>query len=112
MSGVAPDYEARAMEYGFASKEKILEILLQQGSTAVLLDVRTLEEISGTGKIQVEGVRWVSSSCTPDACPELEVRADEILPNKTGKCFCWLFIFHVNCILSYYKTNRIDVMDV
>jgi hypothetical protein len=78
------DYDARAREYGFASVEEIVEIMNRNPST-VLLDVRTLEEISETGALKIGNHPWVTSSCTPNACPELETEAHKLLPDKNGE---------------------------
>jgi hypothetical protein len=78
------DYDARAQLYGFASTEEIVELMNQNPST-VLLDVRTLEEISETGALRIGNHPWVTSSCTPTACPELETEAHKLLPDKSGE---------------------------
>lgn len=87
----SPDYDTRAKEYGFAPKEVLLKTVQQ--SNVVLLDVRRPEEIEETGSFQLPNQQsWVNSSCTPTACPELEAKAEELLPDKNGtytSTRCW-----------------------
>ncbi len=78
------DYDTRAREYSIASKEEIVDLMDRNPST-VLLDVRTLAEISETGALRIGNHPWVTSSCTPTACPELETGAHKLLPDKSGE---------------------------
>jgi hypothetical protein len=81
---IMSDYDSRAQQYGFASKEEISKIVTQNPH-AVLLDVRTSDEIAETGPFKIGDQPWVTSSCTPDSCPELEAKADQLLPDKSGE---------------------------
>jgi len=79
------DYDARAQQYGFADKDLILTTVTS-APTVVLLDVRTPAETAETGPLVVanSGAVGVASSCTPDAAPELEEKAEEMMPDKNG----------------------------
>lgn len=77
------DYDERAKEYGFASKESIAKALKEPKT--VLLDVRRQDEIDENGAFKIKNHPWVQSSCTPTECPDLEARANELLPDKDGK---------------------------
>lgn len=81
------DYDNRAQQYGFASKEEILKTC--QAPNTVLLDVRTPGEIEATGPFKIGDHPWVASSCSPTECPELEAHAQEMFPDKSGTfLFC------------------------
>jgi phage shock protein E len=76
------DYDERAKEYGFASKESIAKALKEPKT--VLLDVRRQDEIDENGAFKMKSHPWVQSSCTPTECPDLKARANELLPDKDG----------------------------
>ena len=75
------DYDKRAKQHGFASKEKVSAAL--KDPNAVVLDVR------GEGEIvkahYATNLKWVHTACTPTACPLLEYMAEQLLPDKSGE---------------------------
>lgn len=72
------DYQARAEEFGFASPEEI-KMALSKEDTHVL-DVRTLDEISATGRLQ--HVKWTQIDGTPSECPGLNAAPEKFVQNK------------------------------
>lgn len=76
------DYNQRATQYRFASKETIQQAL--KDPNAVVLDVRKEDEIVVDGHFDTTA-KWTHTSCTPTACPLLEKAPELLLPNKNGK---------------------------
>lgn len=76
---MSPDYDERAKNYGFAHQLDVLAALSRDD--AVVLDVRTEEEIEETGKIQGAG-KWKRTGCTPSACPRLAEDPTQFVDNK------------------------------
>jgi len=77
-----PDYDTRATKYGFLRPPELKELLNTQ-PTAVLLDVRTQEEIDDSGRFTWKDLRWVHQSCTGEDATELAQKADELFPDET-----------------------------
>lgn len=78
------DYDSRAQQYGFASREDTRKTMSHP--KLVLLDVRTPAEIAATGPFPADNATHVASSCTPSECPELESsKCQELLPDKSGE---------------------------
>lgn len=78
MSSNTPDFATRATMFGIASRDQVLP--LAQKPNAVLLDVRTEDEIKNTGSLEPKCVgSWAHCSVTPDAAPELQDNAEEIV---------------------------------
>ena len=75
-----PDYQQRVKSFGLASVDQIKEALNQEG--AIILDVRTAEEIAATGSFQYGNRKLVHVSCTPASAEELVQKSGELLPNK------------------------------
>jgi phage shock protein E len=73
-----PDYQTRAEEFGFASREEI-KIALSRDSTDVL-DVRTLDEIAAAGHLQHP--KWTQIEGTPSECPDLNAAPEKFVQNK------------------------------
>jgi rhodanese-related sulfurtransferase len=79
------DYQIRAKEFRLASDEAIREAL-QQSST-IVLDVRTIEEVSSEGK--VTDMEWFphhlltyrQSDCTVDDCLTLRLSPQDVIPH-------------------------------
>eukprot|EP00980_Cylindrotheca_fusiformis_P006321 scaffold1356_cov123-Cylindrotheca_fusiformis.AAC.2 len=72
-------YEERMKSMGLAAPEDIKKTL--NNDSAVLLDVRSMEEIEASGKFEKEGHPWVQSACMPtsedmDISEELESNKD------------------------------------
>lgn len=76
------DYEERAKTLGFADKNEIKALVLDQISEVVFLDVRGDTEIAAEpfkGDYKI-----VYSPCSRTDATELASKAGEILPNKEG----------------------------
>jgi phage shock protein E len=71
-------YEQRMQDLGLSAPEDIRKSLTNDD--AVLLDVRTVDEIAASGKFEKEGHKWVHSACMPTSA-DLEI-SDEMIPNK------------------------------
>jgi phage shock protein E len=71
-------YEQRMQNLGLSAPEDIRKSLANDD--AVLLDVRTVDEIAASGKFEREGHKWFQSACTPTSA-DLEV-SEEMIPNK------------------------------
>ena len=56
-------YDERRTSMGLASQDDIRKSL--NNKSTILLDVRTMDEIAASGKIEVEGHPWMQTSCTP-----------------------------------------------
>ena len=82
-SNLIMSYEERSAEFGFVSKDQILETL--KNPKAVLLDVRSPAEIQVGGEIT--GYNSVQSDCTPAMCPTLSTEPEKLVPNKDGECW-------------------------
>lgn len=91
------DYKQRAKQFGFAQKGDVVKTIQDNPST-VILDVRRQDEIESSGKFQVDDHAWVTSSCTPDSCQELEAKAKELLPDKEGELPPIVQLFY--CLVS------------
>jgi len=74
-------YEERAQEYGIATKDQLQQVL-RRGSDAVVLDVRSLQEIEASGKFQAADHKWVQAPVTPDSAEELVNSSEVVLPDK------------------------------
>ena len=60
---------------------------LFQKPNAVILDVRSDEEILNDGFIKTSAKNpWLQVSCTPADCPLLNVAAENMIPDKSSKC--------------------------
>ena len=85
------DYEERAKTLGFADKNEIKALVLDQISEVVFLDVRGDTEIAAEpfkGDYKI-----VYSPCSRTDATELASKAGEILPNKEGECCGVSFYF-------------------
>lgn len=71
-------YEQRMQDMGLAAPDEIRKSLTND--KAVLLDVRTVDEITASGKFEKEGHKWVQSSCSPNSV-DLDV-SEEMISNK------------------------------
>uniref|UniRef100_A0A7S1UYQ5 Rhodanese domain-containing protein n=1 Tax=Grammatophora oceanica TaxID=210454 RepID=A0A7S1UYQ5_9STRA len=69
------DYETRAAQYGFATQDQVLAAMSDEKT--ILLDVRTQEEIAGSGKVKAQN--WAMTKCTPSTCPALEKDPSDIV---------------------------------
>lgn len=79
------DYTSRAQQFGFASDDAIREALQQSGT--IVLDVRTTEEISKTGRLAdsstfpSDRLTYIQSDCTPTDCYTLRTSPQDVIPN-------------------------------
>jgi hypothetical protein len=78
------DYDSRTQQYGLASKEEISKIVAQNPH-AVLLDVRTSDEIAETGPFKIGDHPCVTCNCTMNSCSDVEAKAHQLLPDKSGE---------------------------
>jgi rhodanese-related sulfurtransferase len=74
------DYDTRAKQHGFASKETVRAALKEPD--AVVLDVRGEAEI--VKEHYKTNLKWVHTACTPTACPLLEYMSEQLLPDKNA----------------------------
>ena len=73
-----PDFDSRTTMSDIASQAQVLPFANQPN--AVILDVRTEEEINTIGSLQNKfGSRWVHYSVTPTEAPELEENPEAIV---------------------------------
>lgn len=70
------DYETRAKDYGFATKEELKEAY--DSPNTVVLDVRGPNEIEGSLK------RAIQTTCTPSGCDALEANPSQFVPDSTA----------------------------
>ena len=81
------DYALRAQQFGFASDESIREAFQQSGT--IILDVRTVEEISMNGRLTdtttfpSDRLTYIQSDCTPTDCYTLRTAPQDLIPNLT-----------------------------
>jgi phage shock protein E len=75
-----PEYYERANAYGFAPPLDILAALSR--TDTVVLDVRTPDEIEGTGRLEGISGQWKSTGCTPISCPQLEQDPTQFVQDK------------------------------
>jgi phage shock protein E len=76
------DYEQRAKQYCFASRDEIKMALLRHDT--VLLDVRNIEEIDSDGRVsQYDATHTcVQTECTPTECKSLSECPEKVLQTK------------------------------
>lgn len=74
-------YAERVQKLGLASKEEILQVLTNT-KEAVILDVRTSQEIQDSGKFEYPDRKWLHVSCTPTSAEDLTSQSDYLVPNK------------------------------
>ena len=80
------DYDTRAKEYGFSTKEELTAALANTGGeNVIILDVRSKGEIDTSGTFEKEGILWVHAAYTKDGCEKLTSDAEGILLNKEGR---------------------------
>jgi rhodanese-related sulfurtransferase len=79
------DYQIRAKEFHIDSDDEIREALQQSGT--IVLDVRTIEEVTSDGKItDVESfphhhLIYRQSDCTVDDCLALRLTPHDVIPH-------------------------------
>ena len=73
-----PDFAARSAMFGISSQAQVLPLVDQPN--AVVLDVRTDDEIKTIGSLETKfGSKWAHCSVTPTEAPELEENAEAIV---------------------------------
>jgi len=77
---LAADYEDRSREYGFADVEETRRALADPRT--YVLDVRTPDEIASSRR--VPHGRWVQTTCTAAACPDLAANPDAYVPDRAA----------------------------
>lgn len=70
------DYETRAKEFGFATKEEIQQAY--QSPDTIVLDVRSPSEIETTMK------KAVQTTCTPSGCEALAANPSQFVPDASA----------------------------
>jgi hypothetical protein len=66
-------------------QEQILKVA--KTPNAVILDVRSEDEIIQDGALDTQGkVQWYQVNCSPMDCPLLNVAATNMIPDKNSKC--------------------------
>jgi len=69
-----------------ADPKDVLDLL--QKPNAIILDVRSDEEIINDGFLQTsDQIPWLQVACTPEDCPLLNVAAQNMIPDKTSTYF-------------------------
>jgi rhodanese-related sulfurtransferase len=80
------DYEARAKDYGIASKSEIQAMTVAK-SPVIWMDVRTLAEIEADGRVYPhnECQTWIHvPDCSPDDCPSLRTQPEQYLGSDSA----------------------------
>jgi rhodanese-related sulfurtransferase len=76
-------YQDRARDFGFATKDQLKQVLDDQEHRAVVLDVRSQDEIRVSGKFEYgNNTKWVQAACMPNDATELESSSEFLLPDK------------------------------
>lgn len=70
---------------GLANQDDIRKSLTNKST--ILLDVRTMDEIAASGKIEVEGHSWMQTPCTP-ASEDLDLDTDNVDKDATVVLYC------------------------
>src|SRR5210317_1042271 len=78
-------YEQRMTSMGLANREDIRTSLTDKST--ILLDVRTMDEIAASGKIEVEGHAWMQTPCTPMS-DDLDLDTDTVDKEANVVVYC------------------------
>ena len=78
-------YEDIMTSMGLACRDDILKSLTNKST--IILDVRTLDEIADSGKIEVEGNQWIQTACTPMSA-DLDLDTDNLDKDADVVVYC------------------------
>jgi phage shock protein E len=78
-------YEERITSMGLAKQDDIRKSLTNKST--ILLDVRTMDEIAESGKIEVEGHPWMQTVCTTDSV-DMDLNKDTIDKDADVVVYC------------------------